>query len=360
MKTLDLYIIKKFLGTFFFALILIIGIAIIFDFSEKIDDFLENNAPFKLVITEYYFNFIPYFAVLFSSLFTFIAVIFFTSRMAFNTEIIAILSSGVSFKRLLVPYFISALIIAAFSFVLNNYVIPVANQKRFAFEDMYYHKRPQSFKEKDVHKQIEPGIVVYLESYNTTHNYGRKFSIEKYEDGQLKSKLLSDDIRWDTIKNKWIVRNYYIRDYLDNGNQHITTGFAIDTAINMKPEEFSRRENAKEAMKLKELNEYIDNQKLQGSGIVTDLLIEKYKRFSFPFATFILTLIGVSVSSRKIRGGLGMHIGIGLLISFSYLLFLQFSSQFAIGGSIPPLLAVWIPNIVFSFVAVYLYSLTPK
>ncbi len=359
LKTLDIYIIKKFLGTFFFAILLIISIAVIFDFSEKIDDFLEKNAPFRLIITQYYMNFIPYFAVLFSPLFTFIAVIFFTSKMAYNTEIIAILSNGISFRRLMVPYFISAVIITAFSFLLSNFVIPNANRERFAFEELYYHSRPKSFQERNVHRQIEPGIYVYLESYSTYDNIGRRFSIEKFDDGKLVSKLMSDYIRWDSTKSKWTIYNYYIRDY-HGDDQTIIKGSHIDTTLNMTPEDFKMRQNAIEAMDFHRLNKFISNQRLQGVSNITSLLIEKYKRIAFPFSAFILTLIGVSVSSRKVKGGIGMHIGIGLMISFGYILFMQFSSQFAIGGKLPPLIAVWLPNIIFTVIALFLYKLAPK
>jgi lipopolysaccharide export system permease protein len=359
LKKLDLYIIRKFLGTYFFAIFLIVCIAVVFDFSEKIDDFLENNAPFKSIIIDYYLNFIPYFAVLFAPLFTFIAVIFFTSRMAYNTEIIAILSSGISFRRLLMPYFLSATVIMIFNFLLGNYIIPHANQKRFDFEELYYRSGPKSFHDRNVHRQIEPGIFIYLESYNTTSNYGRRFSIEKFQNGELVSKLISQDIRWDSITNKWQIRNYYIRDYI-NGKQKITEGSVIDTTLKMTPEEFSRRDNAIEAMTLNELNNFIDNQRMQGTSNVNALLVEKNKRFSFPFSAFILTLIGVSVSSRKVRGGVGMHIGYGLLISFSYILFLQFSAQYAISGELLPAIAVWLPNILFSLIAFVLYKMAPK
>ncbi len=358
-KKIDIYIIKKFLGTYFGAITLIIMIAVIFDFSEKIDDFLENNAPFQKVILDYYLNFVPYFAVLFAPLFTFIAVIFFTSRMAYNTELIAILSSGVSFPRLLRPYFISATIIMSFNLLLGNYVIPKANQKRFRFEENYYYSGPKGFSDRNVHKQIEPGIFIYLESYNTHSNYGRKFSIEKFEDGKLVSKLLSQEIRWDSTINKWQIRNYYIRDYVE-GKQIITRGTVQDTSLNLHPKEFQMRDNVVEAMTLKQLNEFIDIQKMQGSARVNALLVEKYKRFSFPFSTYILTIIGVSVSSRKVKGGIGMHIGIGLMVSFAYILFLQFSAQYAISGAMPPIVAVWLPNFVFLFVALYLYKLAPK
>jgi lipopolysaccharide export system permease protein len=359
LKIIDKYVIRKFLGTFFFAILLIVMIAVIFDFSEKIDDFIEKDAPFKAVIFDYYLNFIPYFAVLFMPLFTFVAVIYFTSRMAYNTEIIAILSSGVSFDRLLRPYFISATIIAIFSFLLNNFVIPDSTKEMLAFEELYYRNKPATFTKNNVHRQIEPGVIIYLESFNTYNNYGRKFSIEKFEKGKLVSKLLSDDIRWDSTKNKWTIRNYYIRDY-EGTNQKITTGITIDTTLSITPEEFKRRDNAIQAMDLKELNHYISSQKMQGSSNIELSLIEKYKRFSIPFSTFILTIIGVSVSSRKAKGGIGMHIGIGLLLSFSYILFMQFSTQFAIGGIFNPLMAVWIPNIIFAVIAFLLYRLAPK
>jgi lipopolysaccharide export system permease protein len=356
---LDWYIIRKFLGTFFFIITLIVAIAVVFDLSEKIDDFLEGDAPAKKIIFDYYFNFIPYFAVLFSPLFTFITVIYFTSRMAYNTEIIAILSSGISFKRFLVPYFISALALTLFAFTLNNFVIPHANARKLAFEETYFHDSPRVERKRNMHKQIEPGIFIYLETYNTFNNSGRKFSMEKFEDGKLVSKLFSDEIRWDSIKSKWHIRNYYIRNF-HNESQTLTQGREIDTTINLSPLEFRRRDNAVEAMNLGELNGFIKEQKMQGSENIDAYLIEKYRRFSFPFSAFILTLIGVSVSSRKIKGGVGMQLGLGLLISFSYIVFMQFSSQFAISGAFSPFIAVWIPNVLFAIVAVFIYRLAPK
>ena len=358
LTTIDRYIIRKFLGTFFFAILLIIFIAVIFDFSEKIDDFLENNAPLKGIIFDYYLNFVPYFAVLFSPLFTFIAVIYFTSRLAYNTEIIAIITSGVSFHRLLIPYFISAVIITIFSFVLNNYIIPSANEKRLIFEENYYRNAPV-YRKRNIHKQIEPGVFVYLENFNVNNNYGRKFSIEKFEDGKLVSKLMSDDIVWDTTKNKWSVRNYYIRNFTGE-KESVISGRHIDTTINMYPQEFKRRKEAVQAMTLNELNDFINIQRLQGATNIDELLIEKHRRFSFPFSSFILTLIGISVSSRKVKGGIGVHIGVGLLVSFTYIFFMQFSAQFSISGAFPPFVAVWIPNVIFAFVAGFLYKLAPK
>jgi lipopolysaccharide export system permease protein len=359
LKIIDLYIIRTFLSTFFFSLALILSISVIFDLSEKIDDFMENNATLQLVVFDYYLNFIPYFAVLFSSLFTFISVIFFTSRMAYRSEIIAIISSGMSFHRLLVPYFISALVIAIFSFVLSDFVIPHANVKRLDFEEHYIHSSPKSVTERDIHRQIQPGVYIYMESYSTMSDIGHKFSMEKYEDGQLVSKLISDYIKWDSAIDKWVIRNYYIRD-INGLNEVITSGRSIDTTLSIHPDDFKRRLNFVETMNIRELNAYIENLKMQGESNVIAYQIEKQKRYAFPFSTFILTLIGASVSSRKVKGGIGMQIGIGLLVAFSYILFMQFSSQFAISGSIDPVLAVWIPNLSYAFISLLLYRMAPK
>lgn len=359
LRILDVYIVRKFLGTFFFSLVLILGIAVIFDVSEKLDDFMQNQAPLKAIVFEYYFNFIPYFAVLFSYLFVFISVIFFTSKMAYDTEIIAIISSGVSLNRLLVPYMFSALCIASLSFYLSNYVIPQSTEKRLIFEEHYYRDHPVYFSETNVHKQIEPGVYIYMESFSTITDIGRRFSMEHFEDNKLTFKLISDFIRWDSTKNKWEIRNYYMRT-IDGDTETLTEGIKMDTTLNLHPSDFKRRAEAIETFSTPRLTEFIEEQKLQGAENIEVLLLEKYRRFATPFATFILTIIGVSVSSRKVRGGIGMHIGLGILISFSYILFMQFSSQFAIGGSIPPLLAVWLPNIIYAVIAIVLYVKTPK
>ncbi len=357
---LDLYIIKKFLGTFFFMITLLMFVVVIFDLSEKLDEFLENEAPPKSILFDYFLNFIPYFAALIAPLFTFVAVIFFTSRMAYNTEIIAILSSGISFNRLLVPYFIASLVIVILNIYMNNNVIPHANSERFKFEEKYYHSAPKGFSERNVHKQVETGVFVYLESYSTASDYGRKFSMEKFENGKLVSKLISQDIRWDTTIDKWTIRNYMIRMYNEDGSQTITTGKKVDTTINMSRDEFKMCENAIEAMDRDELENFISTMLLQGSTNVNRFLNEKHRRIAVPFSTFILTLIGVSVSSRKVRGGIGMHIAIGLLLSTSYILFMKFSSEFAISGSLSPITAAWIPNGLYFCIAFILYKIAPK
>ena len=358
--TLDLYIIKKFLGTFVFALSLLMFIVVIFDLTEKLDNFIERNAPFKSVVFDYYLNFIPYFLLLFSPLFTFITVIFFTSKMANHSEIIAMFSNGLSFRRMMLPYFISAFIIAVFSFVLGNFVIPHANRARHIFEEIYVQASPASYNKRNIHIQVQPNVYVYMESYSTSGMVGHKFSMERFgSDGALDSKLMADYVKWDTSINKWRIRNYYIRNFTEQG-EVIEEGRYIDTTLNIIPEDFSMRNNVVEEMNMAELDRFIAKQKLKGSENIKPFLIEKYRRVAGPFSTFILTLIGVSLSSRKLRGGIGTHIGTGIGLSFAYILFMQFSSQFAIGGSINTLLAVWLPNIVFAIIAGYLYYLAPK
>lgn len=359
LKILDIYVIRKFLSTFFLAIALILAIVVIFDLSEKIDDFLESGTKLKAILFDYYLNFIPYFAVLFSSLFTFIAVIYFTSRMAYNTEIIAILNSGMSFRRFLLPYMISATLIASVSFYLSDQVIPNANKIKLDFEEQYVKKRPINFKTKDFHRQIEPGVYVYLHSYSNVSKVGYQFTIEKFEDGQLVSKMFADQITWDTTVNKWKARRYYIRD-IDGLNETIVEGKQIDTTLAMHPDDFKMRLTIVETMSLKELDEFITKQRMQGETNVTSYQIERQNRIAFPFSTFILTLIGVAVSSRKMRGGIGLQIALGVVISFSYILFTQFSKQFAIGGLLPVMAAVWLPNVFFLILAVFLMRMAPR
>jgi len=358
LKKLDWYIIKKFLGTFFYALLLIIVIVVIFDVSEKIDDFLEKEAPLRAIIFDYYFNFIPYFANLFSALFTFISVIFFTSKLSGDSEIIAILSSGVSFKRLLVPYFVSAIILTIFSFVLINWIIPPANKARLNFEEKYIRARFR-FDAKDIHKQILPGTFIYMESYNNLYDIGYKFSIEKFDGSHLVSKLISDYIQWDTTLNKWKITNFVNREIVE-GKEVLTTGRRLDTVLNMKPEEFYMRPNAVEAMNYNQLNRFIEEETLIGSDNITLWKIEKNKRFAFPFSTIILTVIGVCLSSRKRRGGIGLNIGLGIFLAFSYIMFMQVSTVMATNANVSPVFAVWIPNILYSIIALGLYFRAAK
>ncbi|MCK5066254.1 MAG: LptF/LptG family permease [Bacteroidales bacterium] len=359
LKILDIYVIRKFLGTFLLSIALILSIVVIFDLSEKIDDFLESGVKLNTILFDYYLNFIPYFAVLFSSLFAFIAVIYFTSRMAYNTEIIAILNSGMSFRRFLLPYLISSTLIASVAFFLSDQVIPGANKVKLDFEERYVKKRPISFKTKDFHRQVEPGVYVYLHSYSNVSKVGYQFTIEKFEDGELVSKMTADQIRWDTTVNKWRARRYYIRT-IDGLHETVVEGKQIDTTLAMHPDDFKMRLTIVETMSLKELDEFIKMQLMKGETNVTSYQIERHNRIAFPFSTFILTLIGVAVSSRKMRGGIGLQIAIGVVFSFTYILFTQFSKQFAIGGLLPVMAAVWLPNVFFLIIALFLMRLAPR
>jgi lipopolysaccharide export system permease protein len=358
LKILDRYIIRKFLGTFFFSLALIIVIAVIFDISEKLDDFIERKAPLQAIVFDYYFNFIPYFANLFAPLFVFISVIFFTSKMASNVEIVAIINSGVSFRRLLYPYFLAAGLLGAISFYFNGWVIPHSNKIKLAFENVYI-KNPVEFKDRNLHRQIAPGVFMYLESYNNNNNTGYRFSLEKIENGKRTWFLNSDRISWDSVPGKWRIDNYYIRT-INGFREHLSSGIRMDTTLSIKPTDFRRRLNIIEAMDNNALNKFIREEQQQGSANVTAYLVEKYRRIAVPFSTFILMLIGVSLSAKKVRGGIGAQLGIGITLSFAYILFMQISNTFAINGSIPPIIAVWIPNIIFSLIAWYLVRIAPK
>lgn len=359
MKKLDLYIIRKFLGTFFFSLVLILCIVVVFDLSEKLEKFIEHEAPVKAIIFDYYQNFIPYFANVFSSLFTFVSVIFFTSKMAYDSEIIAILSTGISFRRFLFPYLFSAAVIAVLSFLLGAFIIPNANQKRIEFEKEYMGKRYAN-KEQHIHRQIAPGSYIYMSSYSVVSNIGYDFSIENFQGDTLVSKLTSSRITWDKDSSRWVIHNWKLRE-IDGDKEKYTTGTRIDTVMAFQPAEFSENpKKIKEQLTLPELEEYIDRMKLRGSSNIIEFQIEKYKMIANAFATFILTFIGVSISSRKIRGGMGLHLGIGLVISFSYILFMQFSTVFATNGNMNPLLAVWLPNILFAVIGVFVYRTAPK
>ncbi len=334
------------------------SIAVIFDVSEKIEDFIDKQAPLMEIIFGYYIYFIPYFANMFSALFIFIAVVFFTSRMAYNNEIIAILSSGVSFRRLMYPYFISALFLAIFSFTLTNYFLPPANKKRLAFEEKYIRNTFVN-NGRNIHKQITPGNYIYMESFSVANQTGYKFSMEHFHEGILTYKLVSDFVQWDTVNNKWRIVNYHIRRY-NKLKETITSGVSLDTVLSFTPKEFEKRDNIVETMSLPQLNAYIKELELQGDSKIEKVKAYKYQRWAFPFSTFILTLIGLSLSSRKVRGGIGLHIGAGLAISFAYILFMQLSTNIALGTGMNLILGVWLPNIFFAIIAVLLYRQAPK
>lgn len=360
LKKLDRYIIGKFLGTFFYSIIIILTITIVFDISEKIDNFIEHQLTLHQIFLDYYIFFVPYFTSLFSPLFIFVSVIFFTSKMASNTEIVAILSSGVSFQRLLWPYFVASTLLTIMFLWLSNFVIPVANKGRVDFENKYIN---QSYKNygRNQHFQVEPGTFIYFDSYSYERDVGYKFCMEKFnEDGDLYYKLISDHIRWDTTINKWTVRNYYIRHIDEARAERLELGHKLDTLYSFHPSDFGQRLKTVETMNYFELNDYIAEQQMKGSDYIDYFLIEKYRRVSMPFATFILALIAVTISSRKVRGGIGMHLFFGAIVAFGYIMFMQVSQTFAIEGDLPAVIAVWIPNMLFAIVAAVLYKKAAK
>ena len=358
-KKIDAYIVSKFITTFFVALILIIGIVIIFDISEKIDNFVAKEAPLKAVIFDYYLNFIPYFMNMFSPLFVFITVIFFTSKMAADSEIIAILSCGISFHRMMVPYIFSATLIALLSLCLNLFIIPDANKTRLDFENQYVKTRYKSVG-RNVHYQISPGEFVFAESFSSWNNTAYRFTLEKIVDNKMVSKISAESAVYDEEKNVWTLKKYFIRDYNNDLTDRIRSGKQLDTTLALSSKDFYLTEKTVETLNYHELNNLIDTQKMRGDANVKFALIEKNTRFALPFSAFILTIMGVALSSKKRRGGIGWNIGIGIALAFTYILFLRFSQMFVHTDTLPPVIALWLPNVVFAIIAGFLYRIAPK
>lgn len=358
-KKLDVYIAKKFILTFFVALLLIIGIVIIFDISEKIDYFVKNEAPLRAIIFDYYLNFIPYFVNMFSPLFVFITVIFFTSRMAANSEIIAIMAGGVSYNRMMVPYMASALFIALLSLGLNLYVIPRSNATRVEFESKYV-KRHNDFDLQDIHYQISPGQFVYIQSFSRWNNTAYRFTMEDIKDNRLVRKVSAETAVWDSTMDGWHLRRVFVRNYSEGLEDKVEFAPQVDTVIALKIKDLFNNEKTVEALTIKQLNELIATQKLRGDANVMYAQIEKHRRWALPFSALVLTIIGVTLSAKKRRGGIGWNIGIGIALAFSYILFLRFSEMFVYTNTLPPGIALWIPNLLYAIIAAALYRYAPK
>lgn len=361
LKILDWYIIKKFIGTYFFAIILIISISIVFDFNEHLAKFTQYHAPWKAIIFDYYLNFIPYFANLFSPLFVFIAVIFFTSKLAGNSEIISMLAAGVSFKRLMRPYMISAAIISLLTFFLGAYVIPKGTIVKQNFETIYKNKK-RNTSAQNVQLQVGKGVIAYMQHYDNNTKRGFGFNLDKFENKKLVSHLTAQEIQYDTIsdsKYHWKITQWRIRD-MKGLREKITSGARKDTMIMMEPTDLVFSKGQQETFTSPQLREYISKQIDRGSGNVVQYEVEYHKRIASSFASFILTTIGMSLSSRKRKGGMGLYLGIGLALSFTYILLQAVSSTFAIQADTPPMLAAWIPNIIFAVVAYFCYRQAPN
>ncbi len=349
-KHFDAYIMKQFLGTFFFAILLLLAIVVMFDFNEKIDAML--TAPVKETVFKYFMNFLPYFANQFAPLFVFISVIFFTSKLADHSEIIAMMSSGISFKRLLVPYMASASVIAAGTLLLALYVIPPANVKRIDYTNQWVKNKRIDYGE-NIQLQVRPGVMAHLSRFDNPMKLGYRLSLEEFDGNTLKSRLTAENVKYDTL-GKWRIRNYCIRHF--KGLQEtMVTGNEMDTMLNFEPKDFLISKNDEEMLTSPQLKSYINKQKARGVANIQSFEIEYEKRYAMTAAAFILTVIGLSLSSRKVRGGMGMNIGIGLLLSFSYILFMTVTQTFAVSGYTSPRVAMWVPNIIYTIIAIFLY-----
>ena len=352
MKRLDKYIIGKFLGTFIFSIVLIMSIAVIFDLTEKLDNFFENQVSVKEIIVDYYLNFIPYYMNMFSPLFIFISVIFFTSKLAGDSEIIAILASGVSYHRLMWPYFVSALLLFAFSFWMTGYVIPPASEKMLTFQDKYIQHFSRE-NARNIQMEVEPGTILYIESFQKRTKMGYRSSLEHFDGKKLTMRITADRIHYDSAYN-WHFDKYIRREF-DGMRETLTRGNRLDTIIPVLPKElFYTAENA-QMMTNPELRSYIDTQRKRGSGNVQAFETEWWKRWASPIGAFIMTLLGVTMSSKKVRGGMGKNLGFGLTLSALYILFSTVSTTFSVNGVMSPFMSVWLPNFIFLSIGVVLY-----
>lgn len=360
-KKIDGYLIRKFIGTYIYSIVLIISISIVFDVNENLAKFTTYHAPLRAIVFDYYANFVPYFANLFSPLFVFIAVIFFTSKLAGNSEIIAMLACGMSFKRLLRPYMISAALISVLNFYLGAYIIPQGTVVRHNFESQYKNSKKNTTAS-NVQLQVDKGVIAYISQYDDKHKTGYGFSLDKFENKKLVSHMTANVIKYDTISDSryhWKAINYKIRT-LKGMREHITSGMEIDTMIIMEPMDLVFSKGQQETFTSPELKRYISKQKDRGSSNVVQYEVEYHKRIATSFASFILTIIGLSLSSRKRKGGMGLYLGIGMALSFSYILLQTVCATFAINANTPPMLAAWIPNILYTFIAYYCYKKAPN
>lgn len=379
LKLIDRYILKRFLVTFFFVVLILLAVITVIDLTEKIDKYNRANLT-GLEILSYYLDFIPWIGALLMPITIFIATVYVTSRMAAHTEIIAILSSGVSFRRLLLPYFVGAGVVAILSFILNGWIIPDASKSRLAFE-LQYLKSKYYFDKRNIHMQVATNTYMYLQSYNNSSNTGYHFTMEKFDDNHLVEKLTAARIEWDSVKQKWRLRDWKIKRVdavfdstrlrgptapvvtvaaappVDDPKLH---GSDMDTSLVINPKEFESDYRKYDGMTMGELDDYITTLKSRGSTGVEAYEVEKQARYSAPFSIFILVFMGVIVSSRKSRGGTGLQITLGFALSFVFLILVVLFRSLADAGDMPPRLSVWIPNILFAGISMLMYKTVPR
>lgn len=352
MKKLDLYIIKKFLGTFFYAIMILAVIACVIDYSEKVEEFVKKQIPTNEILT-YFSNFVPHITALLFPLFIFIATIFFTSKMAYKSEIIAILASGISFQRLLRPFVFAGILLCSISLVANHYIVPAANKKRIAFEDKYLYYNAQS-SDKNVHLRLGEKLYVYIQNYDYTSNFGYHFTAETIDGTHMQEKIIADRVSYDSVRKVWLLYSVKIRTN-DSLNETFVQKAEMEKEYPFSPNDLDEDEAIKDALTTPQLNKYIAREKLRGRETLSFFYVEKHRRTAQPVAGLILTIIGVCIASRKIRGGSGLHLALGIVISALYIMAMQLTNTFATKAGLDPLLAVWIPNIIFSALAGYLF-----
>lgn len=349
---LDRYILRQFLGTYLLATILFLAVIAMFDVTEKLDAFL--TAPLKETIFDYFASFLPYFANQLSPLFVFISVIFFTSKLAGNSEIIAILASGVSYTRLLRPYMVGAAVLALLTFALSNYIIPPTNVARIAYTNKYVRNKSVE-SGTNIQLMASPGNVVFISRFENGNKTAYRFSMDRFDGKTIQSRLTARTARYDTTRHyHWHLTDYMIRNF-DGMNENVTKGYSLDTIIPIDPKDFLISANDQETLTTPQLTEYIEKQRMRGVANIKAFEIEREKRYAATAAAFILTLIGMSLSSRKVKGGMGLNIGIGLALSFSYILFSTVTSSLAINGLTTPFIAMEIPNVVYLAIGIVLF-----
>ncbi len=358
MKKLDWYILQKLLKTFVFVVLIIVAVICVIDWSEKNEDFIRSEATAGQIFLDYFLNLIPYWANILSPLMAFIASVFVSARLASHTEIIAMLSSGVSYRRLTVPYLMAAIIIGALIFGAIGWVIPKANKERLEFEFAYL-KNPYYFNDRNIHFKLAPEVFAYLESYNNHDEVGFKFTLEQFNGTRLRSKLASPRIQWVDSTQKWRLKNYTLHNFLDSGETY-REGRNLDTTLNLFPDDFENRERLYETLTLTELTHFIQDLQARGSESVQPYLVERYERYTYPFAIVILTLMGFFTASRKSRRGTGFQIALGFVLAFVYIFFVMMSRSLAQAGGFHPLLSALLPTMIFSVVSIFLYKSTPK
>jgi lipopolysaccharide export system permease protein len=420
MKILDRYIIKKVLSTFFFVMMILVAIIVVIDITEKVDKFTDHKLPFGLIFG-YYLDFVPWISGLLTPIICFIAIVYVTSRLAAHTEIIAMLSSGISFVRLMVPYLIASAIIASISFYFNGWVIPHSNRDRLAFEVQYFQNK-YYFESRNVHLQTAPNVYLYIQTFNNQTNMGYQFSLEKFKDNRLIERLTADNIQWDSVKQKWTLHIWKRRlidkifdsksDSIksDSIKQKINTevpivpekkvalqkkidtskskaalktnsqktipakfsspigtpgnlgfnGYSLDTTLIITPKDFENEAHKYDGMTIPELGQHIEQLRFRGASGVEAYEVERHIRFAAPCTTFVLVFMGVIVSARKSRGGTGFQIALGFLLAFIFIIFFTMTRTFAETGSLAPFAAAWLPNTTFGVLSFLMYKYVPR